>query len=106
MKYLLSTGEVTGKLEKYVLDLFRLNLLIYPGDIPNSRTGFNFILGDVKKNELADEIKSRVSELTRRLQTRFTGLSITLESVELLSEDLARVTIRINQETEQIELNI
>ena len=106
MKYLLSTGEITGKIEKYILDLFKLNMAIYPDDIPNSNIGFNFVITDVKKSELPEEIKSRITSLITRLQSRFSGITISLESLELLSEELARVVVRVNQESEQIELTI
>ena len=106
MKYLLSTGEITGKIEKYILDLFKLNMAIYPGDIPNSNIGFNFVITDVKKSELPGEIRSRITSLITRLQSRFSGITISLESLELLSEELARVVVRVNQESEQIELTI
>lgn len=106
MKYLLSTGETTSKIEKYIIDLFKLNMAIYPGDIPNSRIGFNFVITDIKKSELPNEIKSRITSLITSLQSRFSGITINLESLELLSEDLVRVTVRVNQESEQIELNI
>ena len=43
-RYLLSTGASTTEIEKYVLDLFKLYIQIYPGDIPGSNIGFNFIL--------------------------------------------------------------
>lgn len=106
MKYLLSTGETTGKIEKYILDLFKLNMAIYPNDIPNSNIGFNFVITDVKKSELPGEIKSRITSLITRLQSRFSGITISLESLELLSEELARVVVKVNQESEQIELTI
>lgn len=106
MKYLLSTGETTGKIEKYILDLFKLNMAIYPDDIPNSNIGFNFVITDVKKSELPEEIKSRITSLITRLQSRFSGITISLESLELLSEELARVVVKVNQESEQIELTI
>ena len=106
MKYLLSTGETTGKIEKYILDLFKLNMAIYPDDISNSTIGFNFVITDVKKSELPEEIKSRITSLITRLQSRFSGITISLESLELLSEELARVVVRVNQESEQIELTI
>lgn len=106
MKYLLSTGETTGKIEKYILDLFKLNMAIYPDDIPNSNIGFNFVITDVKKSELPGEVRSRITSLITRLQSRFSGITISLESLELLSEELARVVVRVNQESEQIELTI
>ena len=46
-KFLLSTGKTTDKIEYYVVDLFRLYLSVYPGDIPGaSRIGFDFNLRD------------------------------------------------------------
>ena len=43
-RYLLSTGVISTKIELYILDLFKLNLGIHPGDIPHaSDMGFNMI---------------------------------------------------------------
>ena len=60
-KYLLSTGKSTTQVEKYILDLFKLNLKIWPGDIPGlPKVGFDFILTDTKKDEVVDEVRYRV----------------------------------------------
>ena len=43
VKYLLSTGDTTTKIEEYVLDLFKMNLVVRPDDIPHySTVGFDF----------------------------------------------------------------
>lgn len=95
MKYLLSTGKTTTLPEVYVLDLFRLYLGIMPNDIPGApEIGFNFNLSGVFKSSLPAEVKDRVSGLIRKLQERFkSGLSITLESCEILDESHARITV-------------
>ena len=95
MKYLLSTGKTTTQPERYILDLFRLYLGIMPSDIPGApNIGFNFNLSDVFKSDLPDEIRSRVSDLIRRIQARIkSGLSITLESCELISPTQARIVV-------------
>jgi len=95
MKYLLSTGKTTTQPERYVLDLFRLYLGIMPSDIPGApNIGFNFNLSDVFKADLPDEVRSRVSDLIRRIQARIkSGLSITLESCELISPNQARIVV-------------
>ena len=49
-KYLLSTGETTSKIEEYVLDLFKMNLIIRPNDIPHfDLLGFDFTLVGIQK---------------------------------------------------------
>lgn len=99
-KYLLSTGESTTKFEKYVLDLFKLNLKIVPGDIPNSGIGFNFILSGVKGDELLGTIKYRINTLVDRIKSRFSSVEMSVDSVELLSKEKARIRLTINDYTD------
>ena len=97
-KYLLSTGRVTGMVEYYILDLFRLYLSVYPGDIPGkSSLGFDFTITDVLKSELADTVKNKVDSLVQKIQDQFSsGLEITLESCEVLDEKYARIVVSCN----------
>lgn len=106
MQYLLSTGEVTSKLEYYIIDLFKLNTVIYPDDIPWSVIGFNFIMTDVKKPEVPSELEFRVRKLLDRFRERFNGVSIDLESIEILDETSARVIINVNKERGEVEIKL
>lgn len=73
-RYLLSTGKVTGKVEYYILDLFRLYLSVYPGDIPGkSSIGFDFTITDALKTELADKVKDKVESLVRKISNQFSS---------------------------------
>lgn len=105
-KYLLSTGQSTEKIERYILDLFKLNLSIWPGDIPNSNVGFDFILTDVKKDEVSSEVRFRMRSLIDKIKSQFGGISIELESLEILDETRVRATIRVNQDSDEIEINL
>lgn len=106
IKYLLSTGNSTSKIEYYVLDLFKLYLNIYPRDVPGaSDLGFDFILGDVKKDELISEIKNRVNKLIVKISNKFSSssVSIKLDSIEIIDETRVKITIIINDYTGEVE---
>lgn len=109
MSYLLSTGEVTTKIEKYILDLFRIYLNVYPRDIPGApKIGFNFIFNDVKKDEVVSEIQSRVSQLASQIKNKFPeSCNIVVDSIEILDETRVRITITVNNmETGVIDTEI
>lgn len=109
MKYLLSTGEVTEKIEYYILDLFKLYLSIYPRDIPgNSKIGFNFIFTDIKKDEVVGEIQSRVSQLASTIKSKFnSSITINVDSIEILDESRVRITLTVNEDiTDSITLDV
>ena len=108
-KYLLSTGKSTTQIEKYILDLFKLNLKIWPGDIPGlPKVGFDFILTDTKKDEVVEEVRYRVKNLVDRLKERFTGQKIDIEisSIELIDSERVRVVINVNDYTDSATVNI
>lgn len=108
-KYLLSTGVATDRIEYYVLDLFKLYIKIYPGDIPGaSSLGFDFNLAGVRKSDLPSVISSRVSQLVKTIQDRFTrGITIDLDSVEVIDETKAKIVVTVNREvTEDIYVNL
>lgn len=110
MKYLLSTGEITEKIEYYILDLFRLYLNVYPRDIPGApQIGFNFIFNNVKKDEIVGEVQSRVSQLAATIKSKISGNSVTIEvdSIEIIDESRVRITITINENvTDSITLDV
>ena len=100
-KYLLSTGLATDKLEEYIVDLFRLYLQIWPGEIPGlPQLGFDFILTDVKKSDLVNDVTSRLSTLITKIQDKFgTAVKITLDSVETIDASRVRATTTVNDNT-------
>ena len=96
-RYLLSTGQSTDKVEEYVLDLISLYLTVYPGDIPGfSDLGSDFIITDVTKDRLSQEIVYRIEKLIEKISSRLSGISISSESIRLISETQVRVVFRIN----------
>ena len=104
-RYLLSTGRITEKKEKYVLDCFRLFLTIRPGDIPGAKNiGFNFVITDTKKDELLEEIRSRVESLISSIKSVTSGVDISLETLEFIDDTRVRVVVKADELTE--ELNI
>lgn len=105
-KYLLSTGKSTTKIEDYILDLFKLNLLIYPNDIPNSNVGFDFILGDVKKEDLQREVRNRVDSLVSRIQSQFKGTTMSVTGIDLIDETRVLITIDVKGTTDTIVIDI
>jgi hypothetical protein len=108
-KYLLSTGRVTTKFEEYIVDLFRLYLQIYPDDIPGaSNIGFNFILTDVMKSDLPDEVLYRAQSLVNSIKNKFSqGIDISLESCELIDEKLAKIVVKVNKKySEEITIDL
>lgn len=110
-KYLLSTGDSTIKIEKYILDLFKLYIQVYPGDIPGSNIGFDFILTDTKKDELSGAVQSRVSSLVTTIQNKLSetynkSIRIEVKSIEILSEERAKIEIDVNDYIEELEVEI
>ena len=109
MKYLLSDGSSTSRVEYYIIDLFKLYLNIYPKDIPNSpNIGFDFILTDVKKDELVRNVRNRVEILVNKIKDKFTKtLSINIESIEIIDETKVKLVINVNQvQSDDIVVNI
>ena len=100
-KYLLSTGIATDKIEDYIVDLFRLYLQIWPGEIPGlPQLGFDFILTDIKKADLVNNVTSRLSCLINIIQDKFgAAVTILLNSVEIINETRVQVTITVNDTT-------
>ena len=95
MKYLLSDNTVTTQVEYYVIDLFKLYLSVYPGDIPGADSiGFDFNLRGTFKADLASEVESRISNLVTKFQSKFNGsLTFGLDSVELIDDSLVKIVV-------------
>lgn len=106
-KYLLSTGSTTVLLERYILDLFKLYLKIYPGDIPGSDIGFDFILTDVKKGEVVREVTNRVESLVSLLQGKFgSKATISVSSIELINEEKISIIINVGDYSDTIDVDL
>lgn len=96
-KYLLTTGETTTKVEEYVIDLFKLYLTVYPGDIPHKKDiGVNFNLAGSFKDELPRKVSSIVSELIEKIKSKISGIQIKQESLDLIDEETAKLVISVN----------
>lgn len=109
-RYVLSTGEVTEKPERYVQDLFRMCISIYPNDIPNSSFGFNFILGDIKKDEFTVAVTERAGELVRKVNDFIPNeVSLKLDSVDVINYEKVRIYVNIygnSEETVSFDVDI
>lgn len=109
MKYLLSTGSFTERPEYYIIDLIRLNLQILPDEIPNSGFGFNYVITDTKKDELKNEVKSRLEVLVSRVVRRVgDSYKITISSIDLLdnSEGRFKVVIDVNGVSDELVVSL
>jgi hypothetical protein len=109
MKYLLSDNTVTSQVEYYVIDLFKLYLSVYPGDIPGADSiGFDFNLRGTFKANLASEVESRISSLVSKFQSRFSGgLSFVLEECSLIDDSLVKVVVSCGRvRSEDIIVNL
>jgi len=109
MKYLLSDNTVTTQVEYYVIDLFRLYLSVYPGDIPGaSGIGFDFNLRGTFKADLASEVESRIANLVSKFQVRFKGnLAFSLEECSLIDESTVKVVVSCGRvRSDEIMVNL
>ena len=97
-RYLLSTGSSTDKVEYYILDLFKVYLNIFPGDIPgDDQIGFDFIMTNTKKADLADDIRRRVEILISKLQKKVSNVKISLVEAALINETTVKIVVDVNQ---------
>jgi hypothetical protein len=109
MKYLLSDGSVVERVEYYIIDLFKLYLSVYPGDIPGaSGIGFDFNLVGVMKADLSNEVGSRLGRLVKSLNDRFSGgIELVLESYELIDDSLVKVIVSCGRvRSEEIVISV
>ena len=107
-KYLLSTGSTTTLLERYILDLFKLYLRIYPGDIPGlPEMGFDFILTDVKKDEVVREVTRRAESLVSVLRGKFDeNITIEISSIELINEEKISIIINVGNYSDTVDVDL
>jgi hypothetical protein len=110
VKYLLSTGDTTTKIEEYVLDLFKMNLVVRPDDIPHySTVGFDFTLVGIPKDQLQIESRRRLENLVTNIQSLFDKsiIKISLDSLNIINEEIVSVVIKVNNYiSNEIKINI
>ena len=108
-KYLLSTGKATTKVEEYIIDLFKIFLTLYPGDVPHyENLGFNFIITEVTKDNLKSEITSMVNDLIEKIRNVLPGsYTITINTLDLIDEETVKLIIDVDGTlSEEIYINI
>ena len=110
MKYLLSSGKATDRLEYYVMDLFKVYLSVYPGDIPGSPDfGFDFSFSNTFRADLKETVMSKVNELVSVISSRFSEneVRISISSLEIIDESLAKLVVDVNKlQSEEIVVNL
>lgn len=108
MKYILSSGRGTTRVEEYIIDLFKLYLKIEPGDVPSlPEYGFNFDLSGIYKADLPREIESKVTSLVNKVNSRFQGgVQLSLKSLEMISEEKVKIIVSAGEYASEITLNI
>lgn len=105
MKYLLTTGVSTDRVELYILDLFKLYFEVGIDEIPNSSIGFNKILTNVNKPDLKSTVEKNVRSLVTTFSNKFSKVKITLDEVIMIDESTFKVIISANSETESYEIS-
>ena len=105
-KYLKSDGNTTNNIDDYIVDLFKLYFTVHPNDIPGTNIGFNFIMNGIQKVNIASEVTSRLSELLSSMQERFSGISMSIESVDIIDYEKARVEIKVGKTEDVIEVGL
>jgi len=105
-KYLKSDGNITNKIDDYIVDLFKLYFTIHPNDIPGTNIGFNFIMNGVQKVDLESEITSRLIELIDKMKERFSGISMSIDSVNLIDYERAKIEITVGKISDTIEVGL
>lgn len=109
-RYLLSTGQATTKAEEYIIDLFRIYLTVYPGDIPHySRLGFDFLLTDVTKDGMVDAVQEKVKSLVQKIQDSLPNqkYQISISELDLIDEETVRLVIDVSGvKSEDIYINL
>lgn len=98
MKYLLSDGTSTNKIEYYIIDLFKIYLTVYPNDIPGTGDiGFDFILIDIKKDQLENEINTRLNLLVDKFKKKMANVKMEIDSIELIDETKVKLVLSVNK---------
>ena len=105
-KYLKSDGSITNKVDDYIVDLFKLYFTIHPNDIPGTNIGFNFIMNGVQKVDIVSEVTSRLTELINKMQERFSGISMSIKSVDLIDYERAKIEIIVGKTEDTIEVGL
>lgn len=108
-KYLLTNGESTDRIEEYIMDLFRLYLSIYPGDIPHYKDlGIDFIFTDVTKDNLESGVRTKVNSLLSKIREAIPSkYQVSINTLDLIDEETVKLVIDVNGElSEDIYINL
>ena len=109
-RYLLSNGRSTTKAEEYIIDLFRIYLTVYPGDIPHyKKLGFDFLLTDITKDGMTEAVKGKVTSLVSKIQDSLPNqkYTITISELDLIDEETVRLVIDVSgYKSEDIYINL
>ncbi len=107
-KYLLSTGKTTRRPEEYIIDLFKLHMKIYPGDVPGVYDfGYDFNQAGIYKSELPQTLRRSVENLVSKINSRFQrGVTLELISLEIMDETKAKVVVSAGNISDEITINI
>lgn len=97
-RYLLSTGQATSKAEEYIIDLFKIYLTVYPGDIPHYKNlGFDFLLTRVTKNDLISSVRSKIESLVKKIKDSVGDKhTIKISELDLIDEETVRLVIDVS----------
>lgn len=109
-RYLLSNGQATSRTEEYIIDLFRIYLTVYPGDIPHYKgLGFDFLLTDVTKDRMTEVVREKVISLVEKIQNSLPNqkYKITISELDLIDEETVRLVIDVSGvKSEDIFINL
>lgn len=108
-RYLLSTGRSTYLVEYYIMDLFKLYLQVFPGDIPGANNlGFDFTIRNVTKADLVKTIEQSVDRLIATIQRSLKqDISIKVGDIDIINEEHVKVTITVNNSlTDDVLINL
>jgi hypothetical protein len=94
MKYLLSSGSTTTDLVEYIKDLIKIHLLIRIDEVPYWDGGSDDLIRKIKEGEVESQIRTTMSSVITKIQSRFTVTSLNLVNVKI-EGSIAKVTVNI-----------
>lgn len=106
MKYLLTDGSTTSKIEVYVLDLFKLFMTVHTGDIIMNRSfGGEFSFSGVTNSTARIDVESKAEKIISQIKKSIPSTVIlNLVGVQFVSPTEVSVSININDQ--QYELGV
>lgn len=107
-KYLLSTGKITDRVEYYILDIIRINLVVLPNDIPGkSGIGFDYSMTNITTDQFKSTVQSKINQLLSKVTSQFPYSDIQLSRLDILDESRVNIEITVNGEiSEEFNINV